>query len=207
MPEHISFAIFHPKPLLVVISGPSGVGKDSALISLKARQLPLHFVVTATTRKIRPGEVDGVDYFFYDRAKFEDMIAKNELLEWAVVYQDYKGIPKEQIRQAMNSGKDVIMRVDVQGAATIRRLCPEAVLIFLTPANEEEWLERLKARKTETPDSLAVRTATARDELTHVHEFDYVVVNSEGRLEQAVDTIVRIIDAEHHKVQHRTITL
>lgn len=132
-------------PLLIVISGPSGVGKDSVLQSMKARGLPFHFVVTATTRPQRQGEIDGVDYLFVSSDRFAEMIEHGELLEHALVYNDYKGIPKEQVRQALRSGKDVIMRLDVQGATTIRSLCPEALLIFLSTQTEDELIARLRA--------------------------------------------------------------
>jgi guanylate kinase len=199
----LSFDIFHPQPLLVVISGPSGVGKDAVVKAMQRRGQPFHFVVTMTSRAPRDGEVDGVDYFFTSKENFEHMIAEDEFVEYAVVYQDYKGIPKEQIRRAFTSQKDVILRVDVQGAATLRRLSPEAVLIYLIPSNEEEWLQRLRNRKSETPESLALRIDTARGELEHLGRFDYVVVNAEARLEEAVDMIIAIINAEHHRVHPR----
>jgi guanylate kinase len=201
--ESLSFDLYHPQPLLVIISGPSGVGKDAVVRALQKRGQPFHFVVTMTSRLPRPGEQDGVDYFFTSRDNFEHMIAANEFMEYALVYQDYKGIPREQIRQAFASGKDVILRVDVQGAATLARLCPDAVLIYLIPTDEREWLERLRSRKTETAESLALRIETARSELEHLGRFDYVVVNADDRLEEAAQTIVAIIDAEHHRVHPR----
>lgn len=203
--DPISFDLYHPRPLLVVISGPSGVGKDSVLMALKKRQTALHFVVTATTRPPRPDERDGIDYFFVSLEEFERMIAEDELLEYAVVYNQYKGIPKAQIRAAFESGKDVILRVDVQGAARLRSLYPEAVLIFLIPTSQEEWLERLKNRNTETPENLFLRLQTARHELDCLPMFDYIVLNAHDQLEQAVDTIIAIINAEHHRVCHRQI--
>jgi guanylate kinase len=201
--ESLSFDLYHPQPLLVVISGPSGVGKDAVVKAIQKRGHPFHFVVTMTSRAPRPGEHEGIDYFFTSRDHFESMITADEFIEYALVYQDYKGIPKEQIRQAFASGKDVILRVDVQGAATLLRLCPDAVLIYLIPMNEREWLERLRNRKTETPESLALRIQTARSELEQLSRFDYVVVNADDRLEEAVDTITAIIDAEHHRVNPR----
>jgi guanylate kinase len=135
------------------------------------------------------------------------MIEKGELLEYAIVYNDYKGIPKQQVREALASGKDVVMRIDVQGAATIRALCPEAVLIFLTVKDEDELVRRLKDRKTETPEGLKLRIATARKELHRIGEFDYVVVNPELHLEETVDTILSIIHAEHHNVHPRKVIL
>jgi len=205
--SNASFQLPQPEPLLVVISGPSGVGKDSVIQRMKERNLPFHFVVTATTRPPRPGERHGVDYFFVSREEFAEMIDHGELLEYALVYNDYKGIPKEQVRRALASGKDVVMRVDVQGAATVRRLAPEAVLIFLTTESEEELVRRLQKRKTESPEDLKLRIATARKELERLHEFDYVVVNREGKLDEAVDTIIAIMTAEHHRIPHRKVTL
>ncbi len=205
--ETLSFDHYHPQPLLVVISGPSGVGKDAVLKELQQRDLPLHFVVTMTSRKPRPGEVDGVDYFFVSKERFEELIEQGEFLEYALVYEDYKGIPKSQIRAALESQRDVILRVDVQGAQTLRRLCPEAVLIFLIPSSQKEWFERLRNRKTETPESLMLRLKTAARELEYLPEFDYVVVNTQDRLNETVNTIVAIIEAEHHRVHPRKVSL
>ncbi|WP_363324764.1 guanylate kinase [Anaerolinea thermophila] len=203
----LDFDLHHPKPLLIVISGPSGVGKDAVIKAMKEKGLPFHFVVTMTSRPIRPGEVDGVDYFFVSRERFEELIAADEFIEYANVYGDYKGIPRSQIRDAMASGKDVILRVDVQGAETVRRLCPEAVLIFLIPANKDEWLWRLKNRKTETEEALKLRVETAREELKQFSHFDYVVVNAHDRLDEAVRIITAIIEAEHHRIDHREVCL
>ncbi|HNR46356.1 MAG TPA: guanylate kinase [Anaerolineaceae bacterium] len=203
----LSFDLLHPHPLLIVISGPSGVGKDSVLQALKARNLPMHFVVTATTRSPRPEEKHGVDYFFVSLEEFERMIAEDELIEHAIVYNQYKGIPKAQIREAFASGKDVVLRVDVQGAARLQTLYPNALMIFLLPSNEQEWIDRLRRRNTETPENLVLRVETARKEIESLPRFDYMVVNAEDRLEQAADTIVAIIQAEHHKVCHRIINV
>jgi guanylate kinase len=194
-------------PLLIVISGPSGVGKDTVIQRMKERNLPFHFVVTATTRPPRQNEVHGRDYFFYSKEKFIDMLNNGELLEHAIVYNDYKGIPKSQVREALASGKDVVMRLDVQGASTIRQLCPEALLIFLSPQDEEEMINRLQERQSESPEDLKVRIATARQEMTRIELFDYVVINREFQLDETVDTIVSIITAEHHRVKQRVFTL
>lgn len=196
-----------PAPLLIVISGPSGVGKDSVLQRMKERGLPFHFVVTATTRPQRPEEKEGIDYIFVGREEFASMIDEGELMEYAVVYGDYKGIPKAQVRKALASGKDVLMRVDVQGAATVRKISPEAILIFLTTSSEQELVERLEKRKTESSEDLKLRIATARQEFKRIGEFDYIVVNRENQLDETVDTIRAIIDAEHHRVQPRKVTL
>jgi guanylate kinase len=205
--ESISFDFYHPQPVLIVLSGPSGVGKDAVLQSLRRRCYPIHIVVTATSRPPRSDEINGVDYIFVSQARFEEMIANDELLEHALVYNQYKGIPKSQVREALSSGKDVIMRVDVQGAARIRSLCPDAVMIFLLPSNAAEWFKRLHERKSETEESLKLRIDTARSELEQLHLFDYVVVNAEDQLEKAVETIIAIIDAEHHRIPPRKITL
>ena len=201
------FNLYNPQPLLIVISGPSGVGKDTVLQRMKERELPFHFVVTATTRPKRENEVHGKDYLFVSKDEFARMIEANELLEYAIVYNDYKGIPKQQVREALASGKDVIMRIDVQGAATVRKLALEALLIFLTTTSEEEMVNRLKARKSENSEGLALRIATARQELKRIEEFDYVVVNSDFHLDETVDTLVAIIQAEHHRVGPRKVNL
>ena len=201
------FNIYNPRPLLIVLSGPSGVGKDSVLQRMKERELPFHFVVTATTRGIRPNEINGKDYFFVSNDEFAHMIEADELLEYALVYDDYKGIPKQQVRDALASSKDVVMRIDVQGAATIRKLVPGALLIFLSTESEEAMETRLQGRKTETHEGLKLRIATARQELKRVAEFDYVVVNREFHLDEAVDTIQAIITAEHHRVNQREVQL
>jgi guanylate kinase len=192
---------------LIVISGPSGVGKDSVLARLKELDHTFHFVVTANTREKRPGEVEGQDYHFVSVGEFAEMIEKGELLEYAIVYGDYKGIPKQQVREALASGKDVVMRIDVQGAMTIRRLVPEAVLIFLMTSAEDELADRLRMRKTETPDSLKMRLATAREEFKRISEFDYVVVNRADSLDRAVEEVMSIIRAEHCRVHPRKVTL
>jgi guanylate kinase len=197
----------HPEPLLIVISGPSGAGKDSVIKRMKELKLPLHFVVTATTRSPRPEEHHGVDYIFLSHDEFTKMIEQGGLLEYAIVYDDFKGIPKAQVHQALASGKDVVMRVDVQGAATVHKLCPEALLIFLTTQDEQELVSRLMRRKSETPEGLKLRIATARQELKQIGEFDYVVINRENQLDQTVDTIVAILQAEHARVKHRKVTL
>ncbi len=208
MTHTTEFNILHPEPLLIVISGPSGVGKDTVLRLMKERgEYPFHFVVTATTRPIREGEVDGEDYFFVSHDEFAEMIENDELFEYAIVYNDYKGNSKKQVRDALASGKDVIMRLDVQGAATVKKTVPEAVLIFLTTESEEELVSRLRARKTETAEGLNLRIATARQEMKRAAEFDYVVVNRDDHLDEAVDTIQAIIHSEHHRTNPRKVSL
>lgn len=198
---------FTSPPLLVVLSGPSGVGKDTLLKCLKSRGFDFAFVVTMTTRPRREDEIDGVDYIFVTKSQFADMMEADELLEHSLVYGDYKGIPKQQVREAIASGKDVIMRIDVQGAAKIRHIVPQAVTIFVAPESEEELVRRLSERKTETPESLKLRIATAREEMKRAHEFDFIVVNRANQQEQAVEQIVAIITAEHCRVNRAPITL
>jgi guanylate kinase len=196
-----------PYPLLVVISGPSGVGKDSILMRMREIGFPFHFVVTATSRAMRPGERADYDYHFVTKECFEEMIANEELLEWAEVYGHYKGIPKSEIRQALASGRDVILRVDVQGAATIKRLAPEAVLIFVAPGSFDELSARLRWRRTEAPDDIERRLSLARREMEQVEYFDYVVINREDHLDDAVGQIRAIIVAEKQRVHPRRVML
>jgi guanylate kinase len=196
-----------PQPLLLVVSGPSGVGKDSVVNRMQARGVDFHFVVTATSRDPRPGEKDGVDYFFVSKDDFEAMIAQNELLEHAVVYGQYKGVPKQQVRDALKSGKDVVMRLDVQGATTVKRLIPGAVLVFLSASSEDELIERLEKRKTEDHQQLRRRIETARAEMKQIDRFDYVVINEDDELDEAVDRVLDIIHAEHARVHPRQVKL
>ena len=206
-----SYYDFDRPPLLVVFSGTSGSGKDSVVKALaermKQRDAPVHFVVTATSRPRRETEVNGEDYTFVSKACFEEMIANDELLEYAVVYDQYKGVPKQQVREAIASGKDVVMRLDVQGAATIRALAPEAVLIFITAPSERELLARLERRGTETPDQLEIRLETARREMQRIPDFDYVIPNRDNRLEETVETALMIITAEKHRTKPRRARL
>lgn len=194
-------------PLLIVISGPSGVGKDTIIRRMKERGLPFHFVVTATTRDPRPGEVEGRDYLFYSNDQFARLLEQGEFLESARVYDDYKGVPKRQVRQALASGQDAVLRVDVQGAQTIRRLCPDALLIFLLPDSEQDLARRLRQRRTESPEGLRLRLATAREEISRLDTFDYVVPNRDQRLDETVDLILGIIQAEHARVHPRQVAL
>ena len=194
-------------PLLIVISGASGSGKDSVVRRMQQNGLQFHFVVTATTRPRRPNETHGKDYWFVSQAEFARMIEANELIEYAVVYGDYKGVPREQVRQALASGQDVVMRLDVQGAETVRKLVPDSLLIFITTDSEEELVRRLQERQTETKDTLAIRIATAHRELKRVEAFDYVIVNHDALLDHTVDVIRAIIEAEHHRTSPRKVSL
>ena len=194
-------------PLLVVISGPSGIGKDAVVGLLRKTNPDTHFVITMNSRPPRPDEVDGRDYFFVSRETFETMIEAGELLEHARVYSDYKGIPKSQVREALASGKDVIMRLDVQGAMTIHRICPDAILIFLTASSREEWVNRLLERRSETPEELEIRFTTAEQEYAMIDQFDYLVVNSEHHLDKTIEDIQAIIRAEPMRTIPRKVDL
>ncbi len=196
-----------PPPLLIVISGPSGVGKDSVLNRMRELNFPFHFVVTATSRAIRPGEVDGFDYHFVSVERFEAMIQNEEFLEWAMVYGQYKGIPKFEVREAMASGRDVVLRLNVDGAATVQRIAPEAIFIFLAPASPDELERRLSNRHTESRAEIDARLAVAASELERVGQFDYVVINREGHLDDAVSQICAIIAAEKQRVFPRHVRL
>ena len=196
-----------PHPLLVVISGPSGVGKDAVLQRMQEMGYPFHFVITATTRERRLAEEDGVDYFFLSKAEFERMLEAGEFLEHAMVYDEPKGVPKAQVREALDSGKDVLMRVDVQGAATIRRLVPQTITIFLSAPSEEELVDRLRRRRTESACKLRHRIEVAREEMTRILEFDYLVVNRDGQLDETVLQIVAIMKAEKCCVGWRKVEL
>ncbi|AGG07146.1 guanylate kinase [Dehalococcoides mccartyi] len=195
------------KPLLLIVSGPSGVGKDAVLARMKERKLPLTYIVTTTTRPKRETETEGVDYNFIRPAEFQELISQNELLEWANVYGNFYGVPKAPIRQALSRGSDVIVKVDVQGAASIKKIVPNAVFIFLMPPDMDELTRRLEHRLTESPESLRRRLATAPLEIEKLPNFDYVVVNPEGEIDNAVREIMSIIAAEHCRIQPRLIEL
>jgi guanylate kinase len=206
-PVNLTPYLEDPNPLLVVVSGPSAVGKDSVIKRMKELNYPFHFVVTATTRPPRENERHGEDYFFLSEREFLRLKEEGELLEHALVYEQHKGVPKEQIRCALASGQDVMMRLDVQGAATVHGLIPDAILIFLIAGSEEELIGRLRKRGTETAQGLARRIATVREEMERIPEFDYVVANRDGELDCAVEKIAAIITAEKCRTQQRAICL
>jgi guanylate kinase len=195
------------KPLLFVLSGLSGVGKDAVLTRLRQSGYPLEFIVTVTTRPKRTNEKDGIHYHFVSDSSFQELINSNELLEWAKVYGNWYGIPKAPVRQALNSGKDVIVKVDVQGAATVKKVLPQAVFIFLSPPSMEELAVRLKQRRTETPSDLDLRIKTAGEELESLPIFDYMVINRQGEIDRAVADIKAIITAEKCRLTPRELTL
>lgn len=192
---------------MVVLSGPSGVGKDAALAELKTLDRNWHFVVTATTRPPRSGERDGVDYIFIDTGTFLAMKDRDELLECAEVYGRWYGVPRSQVTEAIKEGKDVILKIDVQGGDTVRRLAPEAVFIFMLPASFQELRERLAGRMTETSPEMDLRLKTAEEEMKQVSKFDYQVINRDGGLASAVAEIDAIITAEKCRTNPRQVRL
>ncbi len=196
-----------PRPLLIVLSGPSGAGKDAVLYRMKVSGYALKYVITATTRQQRPNETNGMDYHFVTVPQFQELIKNNELLEWAEVYGNWYGIPKAEVRKSLERGEDVIVKIDVQGAATIKKIVPNAVFVFLVPTSKEDLATRLKQRHTESSADMAIRLAAADEEMKQISRFDYVVVNQWDKFDQAVADIIGIIRAEKCRVVPRDITL
>jgi len=193
--------------LLIVLSGPSGVGKDALLKKMKEQKYPFHYVVTVTSRPRRKGERDGVDYHFISQQEFQQMIDNEELLEWANVYGNYYGVPKREISQALSKGMDVIVKVDVQGAATIRRISPQTVFIFLRPPSMEELELRLRQRHTESARDLAVRLRKAEEEMNSLPLFDHVLTSHQGKLDEVISQVQAIVTAEKRRVKPGAVEL
>ncbi len=194
-------------PLLIVISGPSGVGKDAVLSRIKETGYPIEHITTVTTRPERLQERDGVDYRFVSGDRFQEMLKNAELLEWAKVYGNWYGVPRQPVKEVLGSGRDVVVKVDIQGAATIKKVVPQAVLIFLIPPSPEELIRRLEQRQTESSIDLSLRIETAEAEMRQVAMFDYAVVNRAGEIEQAVSQIRAIITAEKCRVGRQRVSL
>jgi guanylate kinase len=189
--------------LLIVLSGPSGVGKDVAIARLKERGFDIYYVVTATTRERRENEVDGRDYFFLTRAQFEETIARDGFLEWSNVYGNLYGPPIAQVREKLAEGRDVLLKIDVQGAEKVRARARDGVFIFLVPPSLDELVTRLRARRTESEAELEVRVDNAYKEMAAIEHYDYAVVNHDGQLDEAVEAIGAIITAERLRVHPR----
>jgi len=192
-------------PVLIVLSGPSGVGKDAMLNKMRLMALPIHFTVTATTRQKRQNETEGVDYHFLARETFEEMIKRGEFLEYANVYGNWYGVPKAQVHNALAGGKDVIIKADVQGAATIKKAVPQAVMTFVVPPSMPELERRLRWRMTESDTSLRTRLDTARQEMERIVEFDFAIVNDS--LDQAVHELLSVVNAERCRIPPKPIKL
>lgn len=185
------------KGLLILISGPSGTGKGTVCDLLRKNHPEISYSISATTRQPRPGEQDGVNYYFYDKEKFRQMIDAGELLEWAEVYGNYYGTPKQKVLDRLNAGEDILLEIDTQGALNVMKAVPEGLFIFLLPPSLEELANRLKGRGTETEESLQRRLGAAVDEIKIAHKYRYVVVND--KVEAAEKAIAGIIEAEHHR--------
>jgi guanylate kinase len=195
------------QPLLMILSGLSGAGKDAVLNRLKQSGFPPVSVTTVTTRARRANERDGEHYHFISDERFREMVAGDELLEHATVYGNSYGVPREAVRQALDNGRDVIIKVDVQGALTIKKKVPGAIFIFLTPASLDELAARLRERRTESPEDLELRLKTAKAELEKLSLFDYLVINRHGEVSRAVADIEAIYRAEKRRVKPRDISL
>ncbi len=198
-PSPVRSATAATRPVLLVLTGPSGVGKDLLLSHLGASEAQRHFTITATTRAKRIGERDGVHYHFVGKRHFEAMIKRSELLEWAVVYGNYYGVPKAQVEEALAAGKDVIIKADVQGAQTIKRLAPDAVVVFLAPPSLDELRRRLTGRKSESDDALALRLKQAAQEMSIASDFDHIVIHHTDATPAAAAEVERIIAAHRIK--------
>jgi guanylate kinase len=194
-------------PLVIVISGPSGVGKDAILYRLKEKKHPFEFITTVTTRKQRANEKHQVDYHFISVEEYQQLLKNDGLLESAEVYGNWYGVPKVPVKEALAKGKDVIIKVDVQGASNIKKILPEAVFIFIMPPSMEELSNRLILRSTETPADLSIRLNTAESEIEQITGFDFVVQNPCNEIDTAIKDILSIIRAEKCRVKQRKIEL
>lgn len=185
------------KGLLILISGPSGTGKGTVCDLLRQKHPEISYSISATTRQPRPGEQDGVNYYFYTKEKFREMIDQGQLLEWAEVYGNFYGTPKQKVLDRLEAGEDILLEIDTQGALNVMKVMPEGLFIFLLPPSLEELAARLKGRGTETEESLHHRLGAAVDEIKLATKYRYVVVND--KVEDAQETIANIIEAEHHR--------
>ena len=188
------------KGLLVVVSGPSGAGKGTVLAHAIRNYPNLQYSVSVTTREPRPGEVDGVNYYFVTKDRFKDMLAGGELLEHQQVYGNFYGTPKQKVLDKLEEGFDVVLEIDVKGALDIKNKFPQAVMIFLTPVNRSTIEERLRGRDTETEEQLKVRIESAIDEIKQAVFYDYIVVNEDA--EKGAEDIINIIKAQKCSVDN-----
>src|SRR6266496_4767298 len=193
--------------LLFVLSAPSGTGKDTVINTLKQQGMDFLVVPSVTTRAPRPGESEGNPYHFVSQETFERMASQGELLEYANVHGNWYGQPRKLIRDTLSAGRDVLLKIDVKGAATIRSKVSDAIFIFLIPGSLEELTQRLEGRQTETEEELQRRLADARKELAEQHWYDYLIANRDGHLQDAVDCLRAIMLAEHCRVHPRNIDI
>jgi guanylate kinase len=193
--------------LLFVLSAPSGTGKDTVIQTLKEQGADFHVVSSVTTRAPRPGESEGNPYNFVSVETFERMVANHELLEHARVHGNWYGQPLQQIRDNLQSGRDVLLKIDVQGGATVRQKLPKAIFIFLVPASIEELTDRLISRDTETASERQRRLKDAQYELAQQDYYDYIVENRQGHLAEAVAKVRAIMIAEHCRLHPRYVKI
>jgi guanylate kinase len=187
------------KGLLIVLSGPSGAGKGTVCKALLPTMTTTHYSVSCTTRAPRPGEVEGVNYFFKTVEQFKEMVANDQLLEWAEVYTNYYGTPRKYVEETLESGENVLLEIDIQGALQVKKKFPDGVFIFLVPPSLQELKSRIVGRGTETEESLQIRFGAAEEEMSYISEYDYVVVND--KVEDACEKIRAIITAERCNVK------
>ena len=192
------------KGKLFVVSGPSGVGKNTLLNAVIDRSENVRYSVSATSRPIRPGEVDGKSYYFVSRERFEALIADDALLEYAEYVGNYYGTPKEYVFSNLKAGKDVLLEIEIQGALKIKKKFPEAVLIFVTPPSAGELRNRLAGRGTETPEKIAARLSRAAEESKQMDDYDFILVNDE--VDRCVEEMHALIQAMHARTEnHKTL--
>jgi guanylate kinase len=198
-----------PTPMLVIISGPSGVGKDTIIAAMQERghHPPYHYVVTCTTRARRPSEIPGVSYHFITEPRFMALRDAGELLEANRVHDYWYGTPKDGVRMALERGQHAILKIDVQGARVVKACAPEALLIFVVPPSLDTLVEHLKARRTESAEQLEIRQRDAAIELARKDDYDYVVVNEEGRIDLTAKRIEEIIEQEERRGSRRAVTV
>lgn len=185
--------------LLIVVSGPSGTGKGTVCQALMDKRPDIHLSVSATTRNPRPGEIDGVNYYFLSEEKFKSMIEEKGFIEWACFCQNYYGTPKDKVEEQLAAGHDVILEIEVQGAMQVRSKFPEAVFVFVMAPSVEELERRLSGRGTEAPEVIKERLKTALWEYSNMEKYNYILLNDE--VDGAVNRLISIIDAEKQRTE------
>ena len=188
--------------LLIVVSGPSGAGKGTICSALREQFPNIQYSISMTTRDPRPGEVDGVNYYFADNARFEQLLAEDAFLEHAKVYDHYYGTPKKYVYQMLEEGKHVMLEIDIQGAMQVKKKYPQGVFIYIVPPSMDVLARRLRDRKTDTEEVIAGRLSKASDELQWIEQYDYLIVND--NLDSSIDEAAAILTAEEMKTSRNT---